>query len=62
MASNMKPAYSDAVNVSNNYRTIVSSSSSYDDDKIIETAAASLRQSYHRLLDSILPHENALTI
>lgn len=57
----MKPASSDAANVSNNYRTIVSSSS-YDDDKIIETAAASLRQSYHRLLDSILPHENALTI
>jgi hypothetical protein len=54
----MKPAYSDAVDVSN-YRTIVSSS---DDEKIIETAAASLRQSYHRLLDSILPHENALTI
>ncbi|HZC20610.1 MAG TPA: hypothetical protein VE223_03110 [Nitrososphaeraceae archaeon] len=61
MASKMKPAYSDDVNVSNNYRTNASSSS-YDDDKIIETAAASLRQSYHRLLDTIIPHENALTI
>ena len=61
MASNMKPAYSDAVKVSNNYHTIISLSS-YDDEKIIETAVASLRRSYHRLLESILPHENALTI
>jgi hypothetical protein len=60
MASNMKPAYSDAVNVSS-YHTIVSLSS-YDDEKIIETAAASVRRSYHRLLESISPHENALTI
>jgi integrase len=56
----MKPASSNAVNVSNSYRINVPSS--YDDEKIIETAAASLRQSYRRLLDSILPHENALTI
>jgi integrase len=42
---------------------ITAASSSYDDDeKMIETAAAGLRPSYYRMLNSVLPHENAMTI
>jgi integrase len=62
MASSMTSDSSSptAANVANNYCIITSLS--YDDEKMIETAAAGLRRSYYRLLNSILPHENAMTI
>ena len=61
MASSMTYTSSSpaAPNIANNYRIVTSS---YDDEKMIETAAAGLRRSYYRLLNSVLPHENALTI
>jgi hypothetical protein len=56
MTSDFSPA---ATNVADSYCIITSS---YDDEKMIETAAAGLSRSYYRLLNSVLPHENALTI
>ncbi|MFL6321737.1 MAG: hypothetical protein ACJ72Q_14820, partial [Nitrososphaeraceae archaeon] len=50
-----------APNVANSY--CVTDSSSYnDDEKMIYAAAVGLRPSYYRMLNSVLPHENAMTI
>jgi hypothetical protein len=49
-----------APNVANSY-CITASSSSYDDEKMID-AAVGLRPSYYRMLNSVLPHENVMTI
>jgi hypothetical protein len=47
----------------NSYCITTPSSYYYDDgENMIGTAAARLRPSYYRMLDSILPRENALTI
>jgi hypothetical protein len=62
MASSMTYTSSSpaAPNIANNYCMVTSSS--YDDEKMIETAAAGLRRSYCGLFTSVLPHENAMTI
>src|SRR5689334_4112977 len=65
MAYNMtSKSYSSAAsNVANSYCITDSSSSLYDEDeKMIDTAAVGLRPSYYRMLNSVLPHENAITI
>ena len=65
MASSMTSTSSSpaATNAANNYCIVTSSSSyDYDNEKMIETAAAGLRRSYYRLLNSVLPYENAITI
>jgi hypothetical protein len=61
MANNMTSnSYSPAApNVANSYCI---TTSSYDDEKMIDAAAAGLRPSYYRMLNSVLPYENAMTI
>ncbi len=54
---NKKPAS----NVTNSC-CVTNSSSLYNDEKMIDAAAAGLRPSYYRMLNSVLPHENAMTI
>ncbi|MFL6462685.1 MAG: hypothetical protein ACJ71J_17370 [Nitrososphaeraceae archaeon] len=50
-----------ASNVANSY--CVTDSSLYDEDeKMIAAAAAGLRPSYYRMLNNVLPRENAMTI
>ena len=49
-----------ASNVTNS--CCVTESSLYNDEKMIDAAAAVLRPSYYRMLNSVLPHENAMTI
>ena len=56
-------SYSTADTDDANSYCITTSSSYYDDgENMIDTAAARLRPSYYKMLDSILPRENALTI
>ena len=52
---------STATNVTNSC-CVTDSSSLYNDEKMIDAAAAGLRPSHYRMLNSVLPHENAMTI
>jgi hypothetical protein len=64
MASNMtSDSYSHAAPSDSNSYCITASSSYYDDDeKMIDAAAGGLRPAYYRMFNSILPHENAISI
>jgi integrase len=64
MTSNMtSDSYHPAAANDTHSYCITTSSLSYDDnEKMMENAAAGLRPLYYRTLNSVLPHENAMTI